>query len=277
MWCKNCICADIINIPATGRFMLKANLKTLIGALSAGVLVCSAHFANAVILEGDFSGRIFQSNDQFNSLGLGAGIDTLVGETVSGRFTIDTDLIPSDSDLDPEIGRYQQSGNDQWFTFELETSFGHVWSSEIINSSNDGNLDDTDFIETVNDYQAELRNSLQVGENSMSNTNIWRQSFFMLFLLSTNDSGSYSGQDFLISEGFPFAFNIADYNIGLAEGYVIDTNMATELNISYYFGLDSLSWGLPSAKVSESSSVFLMAIGIFGLIFSRRKSFRSKI
>lgn len=249
--------------------MLKINCLKLSNLIFAGALLCSTPLANAHILEGNFNGSIFESFDQYDYFGLGAGDNTLIGETVSGSFTINTDLIPSDINANLDHGEYQENGNDQWFTFELTTSFGHAWSSAIINSINDGNRSDIDTLSIRNNFATESTDSLQLVELSQSDTNIWRTSLIALILTSTNGSGSYFGQDFLINDELPLMFDKSNYDLGRAEGVVIDSNFGTDLNIRYNFSLDSISWGLPTTNVPESSPILLMLIGILSLFISR--------
>lgn len=101
----------------------------------AAMMATTPVIAQAVVIEGSFSGSIYDSYDYNNVFGYGTGHDQGVGQTITGTFRYDTGLAPSDSNGNSQIGHYATHGNDaEWLrlTFNISGNDFNISSNDIL-------------------------------------------------------------------------------------------------------------------------------------------------
>jgi len=244
------------------------------------LLACSS-VSQAVIIDGDFSGTITGSYNGSNAFGYDQGWDVFNGQAISGTFSIDTNLMPSDDQLATNYSHFKELGNYTWFNFEIMTSFGDSKNSSDFEmliedypvwqqSYNEGLVQNDLGNNSLDDFR--LFNHHSGFQNNNSNVNA------EFYLRVASDEAGLLGDDFLTSADIAEQrFSTDNVSPGLSDGYfryaISDRdNPTNNYNTLYQFDIDAFNFNDPGAEVTvpEPETLYLFIIGLAGLLFSRR-------
>lgn len=248
--------------------------------------------ANAAILYTEFTGTLYDSHDNTNSMGQGTGDNVVDGHQLNGSLTIDTDTMPLI--YHPDGFGYYESYYDSarpldWLTYEITTDFGFGYSSDIFRQNNFSEPYSSYSQESVavkNDYEAMDEDSLDFDRvNSVVDfysEDVHRDmsDSFRLFFQSYGDhtDPSLNGDDFLEDSVLPNTFDSTGVSFTEAYGYlsvgdVIHHESGAQLPLddySFKFTLEGFALTeLNPETVPEPQTLSLFGLGIISLLTSR--------
>lgn len=236
-------------------------------------LLTASLSAHAVILEGTFSGTVYDSYDVDIYDGTtyfgGATTGGQNGQTLTGTFTIDTDLMPPDSCADPSFGCYsnQTSSIDflqmsmtlsgQTFTTKATTSYEDVYTQDygydyyhVGEYSYQQGFDSTG---TIYDYQNFVG---WINFYEYVDDVIQGDSPIQTFNWNDNDSSDY-GYGYYF-----FTYYTQDFNTNTITSYD---------NAEGHFYLNSMTLQVRASSVPEPGPLALLAVGLVGLGVARKR------
>lgn len=264
-------------------------LRTL---ATVATLTLLAPFTNAAILYTEFTGMLYDSHDNTESMGQGTGDNVVDGQRLKGSLTIDTDRMPlvvNDDGFGYYESYYDSASPLDWLTYEINTDFGFHYSSDSFRQrsfsppySSYGQESTT----VKNDYESMDEDSLgferlnAVHDQYSDDVHRELSDDFRLFFQSYENptDPSLKGDDFLDDSVLPHEFDSTGVSFTEAYGYLsvgdaIHHDSGAQLSLddySFKFTLEGFALTeLEPIPVSEPQTLGLFSLGIMSLLTVR--------
>lgn len=258
--------------------------------LGATALLLSTS-ASAVLIQGTFSGTV--SNNYTQAINQAFVYDVLVGQTVNGIFSFESDNVPPDIQPTASQAEYREDGSIDWLDITMSIN-GTVYDIDQydngLNQSNNWDrmyLTDGDLVGSNTDqfyiqetgYYNVTENNIRTFSSSNQYLNVFDSTDLLTFV-TLDPSQTFSITDFTGYDG--------DDGYFYSRSFIRDnsTSQFTGGEGITYFGFDLTSLSLAvvddndpggnggnggPTSVPEPSIIMLMGAGIIGLGIARRR------